>query len=93
MPPIHELHGILFDMDGVLYNSDRLIAGAADVIAWVKAQGVPHLFLTNTTSRSRAVLFTVLRVSGVALPGAPDRSRDGGTNASRRTRRYVLQSS
>jgi HAD superfamily hydrolase (TIGR01458 family) len=65
MPPIHELRGILFDMDGVLYNSDRLIAGAVEAVAWVQAQGIPHLFLTNTTSRSRAGLAQKLVAFGV----------------------------
>ena len=65
MPPKHELSGILFDMDGVLYNSDHLIAGAVDAVAWVQAQGIPHLFLTNTTSRSRAVLAEKLVAFGI----------------------------
>jgi ribonucleotide monophosphatase NagD (HAD superfamily) len=61
----HELRGILFDMDGVLYNGDCLICGAVDIVAWVHAQGIPHLFLTNTTSRSRAVLALKLGAFGI----------------------------
>jgi HAD superfamily hydrolase (TIGR01458 family) len=61
----HELRGILFDMDGVLYNGDCLICGAVDIVAWVHAQGIPHLFLTNTTSRSRAVLAQKLGAFGI----------------------------
>lgn len=62
--------GILFDLDGVLYNSDQLIPGAPEAVAWVKSQGVPHLFVTNTTSRSRAVLVEKLR--GFGIPAAED---------------------
>ena len=47
------MKAILFDMDGVVYNSNEPIAGAAEALAWVKAQGIPHLFVTNTTSRGR----------------------------------------
>jgi len=50
------MRAILFDMDGVLYDSETPIAGAAEAMAWVRARGIPHLFVTNTTSRGRAVL-------------------------------------
>jgi HAD superfamily hydrolase (TIGR01458 family) len=50
------MRAILFDMDGVLYDSETPIAGAAETMAWVRAREIPHLFVTNTTSRGRAVL-------------------------------------
>lgn len=50
------LRGILFDLDGVLYNSTELIPGAVEAVAWVLSEKIPHLFVTNTTSRSRSVL-------------------------------------
>ncbi len=59
------MQAILFDMDGVLYEGDRLIAGAADAIAWCRAEAVPHLFLTNTTSRSRRALVEKLARLGI----------------------------
>ncbi|MBT8437241.1 MAG: TIGR01458 family HAD-type hydrolase, partial [Gammaproteobacteria bacterium] len=48
--------GILIDLDGVIYQSDRLIAGAVDALDWIRQQQIPHLFVTNTTSRSREAL-------------------------------------
>jgi HAD superfamily hydrolase (TIGR01458 family) len=51
---------ILFDMDGVLYDADRPIGGAAETVKWVDAEGIPHLFVTNTTSRSRSDLVAKL---------------------------------
>lgn len=48
--------GILFDMDGVLYEGNKAIPGAADVITWCRNNKIPHLFLTNTTSRPRYAL-------------------------------------
>ena len=63
--------GILFDLDGVLYNSGALIPGAPEAVAWVEAQGIPYLYLTNTTSRSRAVL--VEKLAGFGFPASVDR--------------------
>jgi HAD superfamily hydrolase (TIGR01458 family) len=59
------MRGILFDMDGVLYNSDRLIPGAVETVAWLRARRIPHLFVTNTTSRGRAALVEKLRGFGI----------------------------
>jgi HAD superfamily hydrolase (TIGR01458 family) len=59
------VRGILFDMDGVLYNSDRLIPGAVDTVAWLRSRGVPHLFVTNTTSRGRGALVEKLHGFGI----------------------------
>ncbi|PWU01820.1 MAG: TIGR01458 family HAD-type hydrolase [Terriglobia bacterium] len=59
------MRGILFDMDGVLYNSDRPIAGAAETVCWVQEQAIPHLFVTNTTSRDRAALVEKLHGFGI----------------------------
>jgi phospholysine phosphohistidine inorganic pyrophosphate phosphatase len=59
------MKAILFDMDGVVYNSETPIPGAAEALAWVRAQGIPHLFVTNTTSRGRAVLVEKLARFGM----------------------------
>jgi phospholysine phosphohistidine inorganic pyrophosphate phosphatase len=63
----HHLRGILFDMDGVLYNADTLIPGATEAVTWVQAQRIPHLFLTNTTSKSRAALSEKLLTFGIPV--------------------------
>ncbi len=56
---------ILFDLDGVLYEGNRPVAGAPEVIAWCREQAIPHLFLTNTTSRPRAAIIEKLADYGV----------------------------
>jgi len=61
-----ELRAILFDMDGVLYDADRSIAGAVETVQWVQSEGIPHLFVTNTTSQSRADLVCKLAIFGIA---------------------------
>jgi HAD superfamily hydrolase (TIGR01458 family) len=52
-------------MDGVVYNAEQPIPGAAEAIRWVQSQGIPHLFVTNTTSRARSVLVEKLCQFGI----------------------------
>jgi len=59
------MKAILFDMDGVVYNSETPIPGASEALAWVRAQGIPHLFVTNTTSRGRRALVEKLARFGI----------------------------
>jgi phospholysine phosphohistidine inorganic pyrophosphate phosphatase len=59
------MRGILFDLDGVIYNSETVIEGAAETIAWVQNKNIPHLFVTNTSSRSRNVLLEKLHCFGI----------------------------
>ena len=59
--------GILFDLDGVLYNCGRIIDGSLEAVRWVQANRIPHLFVTNTTSRSRAVLVEKLSSFGFSV--------------------------
>src|SRR5581483_10917661 len=59
------VRAILFDMDGVLYNSEEPIPGAATALDWVRARGIPHLFVTNTTSRGRPALVAKLARFGI----------------------------
>jgi len=58
--------GILFDLDGVFYLGDQIIPGALQTLAWVRNRGIPHLFLTNTSSRPRSAL--VEKLTGLGLP-------------------------
>jgi phospholysine phosphohistidine inorganic pyrophosphate phosphatase len=59
------MQGILFDLDGVLYNSETLIEGAPETIRWVQERGIPYLFVTNTTSRGRSFLVEKLCRFGI----------------------------
>ena len=59
------MSAILFDLDGVLYEGDKPIDGAADTINWFNKNNIPHLFLTNTTSKSRLELVSKLASFGI----------------------------
>ena len=61
---------ILFDLDGVLYESDKPIDGAADTINWFNKNSIPHLFLTNTSSISRLEL--VAKLAGFGIRSKPE---------------------
>lgn len=49
-------HALLIDLDGVIYQGDRIIRGALETLDWIRRRQIPHLFVTNTTSRSRDAL-------------------------------------
>ncbi len=59
------MRGILFDLDGVLYEAEQPLPGAAEAMAEIQAMGIPHRFLTNTTTRSRQALVEKLVHFGV----------------------------
>jgi len=61
------MNGLLLDLDGVLYEGDRPIAGADRVVGWLHEQGIPHLFVTNTTSRPRSALVEKLAGMGIGV--------------------------
>ncbi len=46
----------LFDLDGTLYQGDAALPGAVGTIASLRRRGIPFRCVSNTTSRSRAML-------------------------------------
>lgn len=55
------MKAVLFDIDGVLFNDSGAVAGAADTLRWVRRLNIPHLFVSNTTSVSRAEILRRLQ--------------------------------
>jgi HAD superfamily hydrolase (TIGR01458 family) len=58
---------LLIDLDGVIYQGERMIDGALETLAWIRDQSIPHLFVTNTTARSRASLLQKFDAFGFNL--------------------------
>ncbi len=56
---------LLIDLDGVFYVGDKAVAGAADVVQWLNKEGIPYLFVTNTSSRPRSALVEKLARFGI----------------------------
>ncbi len=61
---------LLIDLDGVLYTTDQPIPGAAAAVQWLRENDVPHLFLTNTTSKPRAAIVEKLASMGIEATAA-----------------------
>lgn len=61
---------VLFDLDGTLYEGDRLLPGAAEAVLTLRNAGMPVRFLTNTTRTSRRVLVAKLLRLGLAVESA-----------------------
>jgi NagD protein len=60
-------HGYLIDMDGVLYRGPELIPGADRFVRQLREQGVPFLFLTNNSQRTRRDVAAKLARMGVEV--------------------------
>jgi HAD superfamily hydrolase (TIGR01458 family) len=63
MPP--DPRAFLFDLDGTVYIGGQAVPGAAEVLAHLRRAGAAYRFVTNTTSRSRAMLADRLRGFGI----------------------------
>ncbi|CAI8724726.1 TIGR01458 family HAD-type hydrolase [Methylococcus capsulatus] len=58
------IHGVLFDLDGVLYVDSQPIPGAVEAVAKIKAGGWICRFVTNTSTSSLATLERKIRALG-----------------------------
>lgn len=67
MKNAHNIGGILFDLDGVLYVGNQVIDGAFDAIRVVQAQHIPHRYVTNTTTQARDALAHKLQALGFPI--------------------------
>jgi NagD protein len=59
------MYGYLIDMDGVIYRGHELISGADRFIQNLRSAGVPFLFLTNNSQRTRRDVATRLNRLGM----------------------------
>jgi HAD superfamily hydrolase (TIGR01458 family) len=61
------MQALLFDLDGVLYRGDRVIEGAIETVQWFEERHIPHLFVTNTSSKPRRALVERLCDMGLSV--------------------------
>ncbi len=59
--------GVLFDIDGVLVTSWEPIAGAADTLRVLADHQIARTYLTNTTTKTRAQIATLLSDAGMEV--------------------------
>jgi HAD superfamily hydrolase (TIGR01450 family) len=60
---------VIFDLDGVIYLIDKPIAGAAEAVERLRADGTAVAYATNNASRRAADVAALL--SGMGVPAAP----------------------
>jgi len=58
---------VLFDMDGVLYIGDSMIAGADEAVAFTRQSGLALAGVTNTTTQPRRVIAEKLKRLGIPI--------------------------
>ncbi|MDH3202003.1 MAG: TIGR01458 family HAD-type hydrolase [Myxococcales bacterium] len=61
------MQALLFDLDGVLYEADCVIDGAVETLQWCERRKIPHLFVTNTSSKPRSALVERLDAMGLSV--------------------------
>ena len=57
--------GILFDLDGVIFQGTSLIPGSKKILHALKDAGIPYRFITNTTRMTKNNL--ILKLSDMGL--------------------------
>ena len=65
-----QVKGLLIDLDGVIYIDEQPISGAVETIHWLKENGYPVAFVTNTSNKSIATIHKSLITMGI--PVEPD---------------------
>jgi len=59
------LRGLMLDLDGTVYEDNRLISGAAEAIAALRERGYRLRFVTNTTNKRRETIRDKLNTLGI----------------------------
>ncbi|CAH1192594.1 Acid sugar phosphatase [Paenibacillus auburnensis] len=60
-----DIGGLLIDLDGTLFHGGRMIPGADELVAGLRAAGIPFLFVTNNSSRTPANVAAHLSGMGI----------------------------
>jgi HAD superfamily hydrolase (TIGR01458 family) len=62
------ISGVLLDLAGVIYDGDKAIPGAVDVVARLRGAGLPLRFVSNTTRSTRRTVLGRLAGFGISVP-------------------------
>ncbi|MDE2964361.1 MAG: TIGR01458 family HAD-type hydrolase, partial [Acidobacteriota bacterium] len=65
MATLTGLRGLMLDLDGTVYEDNRLIPGAAEAIAALRERGYRLRFVTNTTNKRRETIRDKLHGLGI----------------------------
>ena len=59
--------GVLFDLDGVLFQGTSLMSGSKEILSALTGAGIPYRFITNTTRMTKNNLVKMLGDMGLAV--------------------------
>ena len=62
------INAVFFDLSGVLYEGDKIIAGAVDTLRTVRRRSLPVRFVTNTATKPREQILHKLAELGIDVP-------------------------
>jgi 4-nitrophenyl phosphatase len=66
---LKEIRGFAFDLDGTIWEGPRLMPGAAELVADLRAAGLPVVFASNSSRHASAVLRR--RLAELGIDSAP----------------------
>ena len=61
------IQGFMIDLEGVIHIEDQLIDKADEKLHELESKNIPHCFITNTTTKSRASLCQELKHMGLSI--------------------------
>lgn len=64
------IRAVLFDMDGVLYRGQQVLAGVQELLAFLDGQGIAYACITNNASLTPEQYEQKLAAMGVRMAGA-----------------------
>jgi 4-nitrophenyl phosphatase len=65
---LHDIEGVVCDLDGVVYRGSSALPGAVEAIARMQAQGIKVLFCTNNSRATLAQYAAKLEGMGIEVP-------------------------
>lgn len=95
-PGLRVVRGIVFDLDGVLYEDQHVVRGGPEAVAAIAGAGIAVRFLTNTTSIGRPAIAAKLARFGYDAEAAqiftPGRAAAQYLSSHRLSARLFVQS-
>lgn len=64
-PASRHVQALAFDLDGTIYLGGRLLDGADELLGWLREAGIPYVFFTNNSGKTRAQVVASLCAMGV----------------------------
>jgi len=67
---LDQVKSLILDVDGVLFEGQRILPGAVELVSHLRQSGTPHIYLSNNTTYPLA--YHVEKLSQLGAPVSPD---------------------